>query len=273
MTPPRDDPPLGFTVDALLAKARGGGPLRIGLVPLTEADWLEPAPDLSARSEAFDAYPDSVQVRPEGEAASRELGAMLGVSGGIEAAARAHWEDMCLMVRRAGEDVYRLAAAAVAFPTDWRPADKMGLPLAAMHAPIDGYEEQLSTGVDRFMAKLKAGRIYGRSNWFVVPDGGLRHLPAEDDPGFEGVTTETAGVRLFVRCERQTLRRLPETGAILFTIGVHLEPVGNAGLAGTEKLVAAVASLPEGERRRRGADQFEAALRGYAAKRGCIVKE
>ena len=34
------------------------------------------------------------------------------------------------------------------------------------------------------------------------------------------VTAENAGETLFVRCERQGLRKLPETGAIVFTIGV-----------------------------------------------------
>ena len=47
--------PLGFSVDALLPCARGGGPLKMGLTRLDEAHWLQANPDLAARNAAFDA--------------------------------------------------------------------------------------------------------------------------------------------------------------------------------------------------------------------------
>ena len=40
---------LGFSVDTLLPKARGGGQLRMGLVRLSEEEWLQRDPDLAAR--------------------------------------------------------------------------------------------------------------------------------------------------------------------------------------------------------------------------------
>ncbi|ABC63078.1 hypothetical protein ELI_04930 [Erythrobacter litoralis HTCC2594] len=173
---------------------------------------------------------------------------------------------MCLLTRRPEEDFYRLVGAAVAFPTDWRVADKMGLPLAAMHAPIHGYAEQLATGVDRFMAKLKPGALYGRSNWFVVDSSDLCHLPGARVL-FAGVTPENAGRRLFARCERQTLRRLPQTGAILFTIGVYVEPLEALPADSVEWLAEAVQAIPPGERERRGIGAYLPALIGYADRR------
>ena len=44
---------LGFSVNTLLPKARGGGQLRMGLVKLEEREWLQPAPELAARAEGF----------------------------------------------------------------------------------------------------------------------------------------------------------------------------------------------------------------------------
>ena len=41
---------LGFSVEALVPKARVSGPLRMGLVRLDESEWLEPEPDLAARA-------------------------------------------------------------------------------------------------------------------------------------------------------------------------------------------------------------------------------
>ena len=261
---------LGFSVRHLLPHARNGEKLKIGLRALDEDEWLQPDPDLATRAATFDGRPEAIQLTQEAEAPGAELAAMLGLSGGLVEAARAHWEDMCLLTRRPDEDIYRLIGAAVAFPTDWRVEQKMGLPLAMMHAPIHGYAEQLASGVDRFMAKLKPGALYGRSNWFVVDSGDLCHLPGTREL-FAGVTPENAGTTLFARCERQTLRRLPQTGAILFTIGVYVEPLGALAADSIRWLAEAVQAIPPGERERRGIGAYLPALIGYAETRQRIL--
>jgi hypothetical protein len=262
---------LGFSVDSLLPKARGGGQLRMGLVKLEEQDWLQPQPDLAARAAAFAAWPEGLQLTPEAEAAGREIAAMLGVAGALPEAALAVHEDLCLLTKRAGEEAYRLIGAAVAWPSDWHPKDKIGLPLRALHAPIAGYEQQLASGVDRFMATLRAGAIYGRCNWFIAATGSRRWL-ADKPPheAFAHVTPDNAGETLFVRSERQTLRRLPGTGAILFAIGIYVEPLGRLSPANIAMLARAVQSLVNGEGDvmsevdRRGAPAYAASLIAYA---------
>ena len=256
---------LGFSVDELLPKARGGGRLAIGLSKLTEREWLQPDPDLAARAAGFADYPEGIQLSPEGAAPGAELAAMLGLSGALPEAAVAHHEDMCLLTRAEGEDQYRLVGAAVAWPSDWTPAEKMGLPLRALHAPIQGYEEQLASGVDNFMAKLKPGAIYGRCNWFIAATGERRWVAEPPERAFAHVTADNAGEELFVRSERQTLRRLPETGAILFTIGVYVAPLGTLSPGNIARLAQSVRSLLEGEGERRGAGAYANALIGYAA--------
>lgn len=257
---------LGFSVDDLLPKARGGGVLKMGLAKLDESEWLQPDPDLAARTEGFVAYPEGVQLSPEGDAAGAELAALLGLSGGLSEAAGAHHEDMCLLTLREGEEQYRLVGAAVAWPSDWTPADKLGLPLRALHAPIQGYEDQLASGVDHFMAKLKPGAIYGRCNWFIAATGDKRWVAEPPSQAFAHVTPDNAGEALFVRSERQTLRRLPQTGAILFTIGIYVSPLGELSHDNRQRLAAAIASLIEGEGDRRGAGAYAEALIGYAAR-------
>nr|WP_137678830.1 DUF3445 domain-containing protein [Parerythrobacter lutipelagi] len=259
--------PLGFSVDNLLPKSRGGGRLAIGLSKLTEDDWLQPNPDLAARAEGFAAYPEGIQLSPEGEAPGAELAAMLGLSGGLPEAARNHHEDMCLLTLREGEEQYRLVGAAVAWPSDWTPAEKLGLPLRALHAPIQGYEEQLATGVDHFMAKLKPGAIYGRANWFIAATGARRWVAKPPEVAFAHVTPENAGQTLFVRSERQTLRRLPETGAILFTIGIYIASLGELSSPNVARLAGAMEDLLAGEGERRGAGAYAHALIGYAKRR------
>ncbi len=239
----------------------------MGLVALSESEWLEPDPDLAARGAAFDAHPESVQMTPAAVAPGQEIAAMLGVSGGLEGAARSVWEDMCLLAPEGEGGAYLLIGAAVAFPTDWKPEDKLGLPLIGLHRPIHGYADQLASGVDHFMAKLKPGRIFGRCNWFVSPTPALRWIDTEPpEVTFAHVTPENAGETLFVRCERQTLRRLPDTGAILFTIGVYRTPLGQLSADNIARMAQAMATIPPEEAERRGAAYFAPQLLSFAAK-------
>jgi hypothetical protein len=181
---------------------------------------------------------------------------------------------MCLLTRQSDEPAYRLVGAAVAFPTDWHIADKLGRPLISLHTPIHGYAEQIGSPVDQFMTKLKPGRIYGRCNWFVSPTASLRWL-AEGPPEeqFAHVTAENAGETLFVRSERQTLRKLPGTGAIVFTIGIYLAPLGTLTPQNIARMAESLATIPEPEARRRGADYFAPQLQAYATRHGAAIGE
>lgn len=259
---------LGFSVNELLPKARGGGQLKMGLVKLGEHDWLQPDPDCEARKAGFDAWPEGIQLTDEAAASGEELAALLGVNGGLPQAAMAAHEDMCLLNKRESDDQYHLVGAAVAWPSDWYPKDKIGLPLRALHAPIAGYEEQLATGVDRFMETLKPGAIYGRCNWFIAPTGNRRWLqtsPAQE--AFAHVTPANAGETLFVRSERQSLRRLPQTGAILFTIGIYVERLGALSQNNIARLADGVGRLVEGESDRRGSPAYADSLIEFSRNR------
>ncbi len=238
----------------------------MGLTALAENDWLQPAPDLAVRAAAFDAHPESVQLTPRAIAAGDELANMRGVTGGLEGAARSMWEDVCLLASDSDDQPYRLIGAAVAFPTDWDPADKLGQPLIGLHRPIHGYADQLASGVDHFMAKLEPGRIFGRCNWFVSPTPSLRWIDLEPPAQtFASVSADNAGETLFVRSERQTLRRLPETGAILFTIGVYVTALGALSPQNIARMAEALATIPPQEADRRGAAYFAPQLQAFAA--------
>ncbi len=259
---------LGFSVDELLPNARGGGQLKMGLSKLSEDNWLQPNPDIAARRKGFAEFSEGAQLTAKALEPGEELAEMLGLKGGLIEAAIAHHEDMCLLTRFDGEEQYRLIGTAVAWPSDWRPADKMGLPLRALHAPIAGYEEQLASGVDHFMANLQPGQIYGRCNWFIAPTGEKRWLADKPAPiAFAHVTPENAGETLFVRSERQTLRRLPNSGAILFTIGIYIEPLGALSNADIARLAVAAQTLLANEGDRRGAPHYAASLSAFAARK------
>lgn len=234
----------------------------MGLSKVEERMWRQPAFDRSARERAL-AMPGAVVELAEARNAGLETAALLGVPGGQRGAALAGWEDLCLVAPRGHEHV--LIGGAVGFPTDWRLADKLGLPVAAVHAPIHGYAEKLAAGVEHFLAGLAPAAIFGRANWFVVESDALAYLP-EGPPAerFAHVTPANAGRTLWVRCERQTFRRLPASGAVLFGIGVHLCRLDALPPALVADLADAVADLSAGEDARRAAPHYLPALRAYA---------
>jgi hypothetical protein len=114
------------------------------------------------------------------------------------------------------------------FPSRWRLMDKLGKPLSMVHAPVPIYAERLSRPVDRFMRHVRHGHIASRLNWSVLDDatlfqpGGKWRVQGNID-----ITAQNAGDLLFLRVERQTLRRLPESNAVLFGIRVHVYPLSH----------------------------------------------
>ena len=118
--------------------------------------------------------------------------------------------------------------------------------------------------------ELRTGEIYGRTNAFVMPSDDLRYMPAEPpEERYAHVTAENAGSALFVRCERETLRRLPQSGAIVFTIGVYRTPLESLSEEALARIGSSVGSFLDGEEARRGAPAYAGALAAYATLRAC----
>lgn len=139
----------------------------------------------------------------------------------IERAGLLVQEDLCLHTVVDGRLV--LSAASLCFPTRWRLGDKIGRSLSVIHEPVPGYAD-VATGVDRVVGQLRVTRGVWRTNWSVMDDPALfqptghgRGVRAE---GAEAITAADAGQRLWLRVERQTLRRFPEHDSVLFTIRV-----------------------------------------------------
>ncbi len=138
-------------------------------------------------------------------------------------AARLVQEDLVILQKIDGSWV--LTCGVVCFPSHWTVSDKVGLPLDGIHAPVAHYERELRERVDRFHDRLTPGRPAWRRNWFVVPTAEL-HLPAYGHQMHVVSAIAADGSPMFIRSERQTLRRLPETDAIVFTIRVQTAPLG-----------------------------------------------
>lgn len=175
----------------------------------------------------------------------------------LETAARLVPEDLCLM-RRAG-DSYVLAAACVCFPSRWKLADKIGRSLAEIHGPVPDYAEALGRPVERFFDKITADRPVWRLNWTIHADS-QPFQPAS--PRVEGLDATNYGERVSLRVERQTLRRLPQSGDVLFTIRTYFTAIGTIARDAetARRLAAAIENLPESLRTYRSMTSFADAL-------------
>lgn len=141
----------------------------------------------------------------------------------LDLAGRLVQEDLCLMLPFDTE--YILAAGSVCFPSRWRLSEKLGRPLVEIHAPVPGYPDKLEQPVNKFFQRLKPEYPGYRLNWSIADSPELFLTPQTTAAISTDITSANAGDKLWVRIERQTLRRLARSHGILFTIRTYVHPL------------------------------------------------
>jgi hypothetical protein len=275
--------------------------MAMGLQPVAEADWLEFADDhamqmAERRRLLREQAGDVLACLPEAQAASGELGEMLvghllrhhpcwfsrngdrlqnaltgeqhDLAGApLDLCGRLVQEDFCLLQPSAEGHV--LTGAVLCFPSRWRLAEKLGLALPGVHGPVPFYGDRLAHPVERFFQSLKPGRIVQRLNWSVMDDPALfqpgGHHEAEVN---RDVTAGNALQRLYLRVERQTFRKLPQSQAVAFGIRIHVTPLAEVvRVPGEgERLRGALAALPPEMALYKSAGRFSVALQAALGK-------
>jgi hypothetical protein len=139
----------------------------------------------------------------------------------LKTASRLVQEDLLLMQRHA--DGWRLVAGSLCFPSTWVLAEKLGHPMDAIHTPAPGYAGKMATMVARIFDNLKVEQPVERFNWSIYGDARLRYAQSKQDP-LQRFPPGEPVTNAHIRVERQTLRRLPDSGDILFTVRVHVDP-------------------------------------------------
>lgn len=119
-------------------------------------------------------------------------------------------QDICLLEKRGDEHV--LTGAVLCFPANWRLAEKAQRPLTAIHDPVPEYDSALSRRVQRLFDGVQPGRPLWRFNRLPYGEANL-HQPNRQDAALP---------KNFIRCERQVILRLPQTGAVAFVIHTYV---------------------------------------------------
>jgi dimethylamine monooxygenase subunit A len=139
-------------------------------------------------------------------------------------AAKLVQEDLVLM--SASPDGWRLVAASLCFPSAWNLLEKFAHPLHKVHAPVPGFGTgtRNASVIDRMFDNLRPEQSVMRWNWSLHEDGKLHH-PTSHSGSESRFGNGDIGGHVFLRVERQTLRKLPKTGDIVFTVRIYLDPL------------------------------------------------
>ncbi len=149
----------------------------------------------------------------------------------LKAASLLVQEDLILMRRH--QSGWRLVAGSLCFPSSWSLAEKFGKPLEHIHEPVPGFGAGTRTAgiINRIFDNMNVEQPVERYNWTLQPGADLyqplsgrqRVERAEMRPSkFPG---DEQLAKAFIRVERQTLRKLPVSRDILFTIRICLDPL------------------------------------------------
>lgn len=149
-------------------------------------------------------------IREESECFEYEDGPPL-----LEAASNVQ-EDFCVLQKQGDHHV--LTAAVMCFPSSWDVREKIGRSIASIHGPVPEFSD-VSRTVERMLSAIRVEQPLGRANFLIYTD------PELHQPRGEGIAKPIAPkAPRYIRVERQTLRRLPQSLAVVFAIHTYIVP-------------------------------------------------
>jgi hypothetical protein len=235
------------------------------LRPIAPEDWL--TPDTEAHvldwKRAMLERPDQVhRAEPGSEAAASEAADLVGralsepVAGDLIAASVRVSDDLVVMTP--GASGWTCAALTLTAPTFFAIEDVIGRDIAALHGPVPD-AARLSARIERVFEGLQPGAVLERFNWTLQagPDRFTPDAAPLRERARSAVTEEWLAL-LHLRVERQTIVKLRESGAVLFTIRVCVDPVVSLAVEDQVALAAAWRTLGSEGRAYKGWGAYEA---------------
>jgi len=140
----------------------------------------------------------------------------------LEVAAQLVMEDINLLMKGDGDDPeYYLRASFSMGPAGWYIQERIGWPLRRIHTPVPMWQEKLRKPMDRFFSNLQVSDPVQRNSYFMQVDDTM----FQQKPFADWLPSPPKVEDIRIRHERQTLRRLPRSKAILFMVRTYLLPV------------------------------------------------
>ena len=140
----------------------------------------------------------------------------------LQAASLLVQEDLVLMHKT--PEGWRLVAASLCFPSSWILREKIGKVMHDIHEPVPDFQKGTRNAlmIERIFDNMRVELPTERFNWSIYNNDALYHA---DRPGEHFPDQSKGEYDYFLRVEHQTLRKLPESGDILFGIRIHIDPL------------------------------------------------
>lgn len=167
---------------------------------------------------------------------------------------------------------YILRGGAIMLAGFWRLRDKLNLPLSAIHTTGDvpKYNEKLKKPMEKFFTRLTCDKPVVRNNYFLQTDEDVAwssSIGSEDIPevGWNTAKEATDINKIYYRSERQSVRRLPISGCIFFTIRTYFLPITKLCQEPhvPKRLLDGILSWDEDVKLYRGYEKFHKVLMPY----------
>ena len=130
-------------------------------------------------------------------------------------------EDLIIMEPK--KEVFYLKSASLCAPTRWSLNEKHKQSLSEIHKEVPGYEK-IDSRVNNIFRNLPDNKVFERFNWSIFDSPELfQPIGSKSLVEIKNINPED----LFLRVERQTLRRLENSRSVLFTVRVHVDPVSS----------------------------------------------
>ena len=146
-------------------------------------------------------------IRPDKVSVEIDLNEPMNVLG------RLVQNDFCILQKKDNEHV--LTAAALCFPASWSLEEKFLKPLIDIHIPVKAYDGNIAKRVQRLFDGLQINRPVWRFNALYYEDPNLFQPRSVNQPRRKPAPNKVK----YFRSERQTIIKLPKSGAIIF--GIH----------------------------------------------------
>jgi len=201
------------------------------------------------RPDLYSLNKNTIELKPHKNFKGEEFLTDLKINGmhPLDLAARLVQEDLVIMLpSNKKQKGWWLAAGSLTFPSRWNLKDKFRKTMDAIHAPVPFYKDQIKSPTNNFFNQMTCGELFARRNWSLHDTPSLRQDGIKPIVENNNIDSKNAGERLWLRVERQTLRKLKGTDAILFTIRIHIRPLKQLekfkGVA--KRLSKALSALP-----------------------------
>lgn len=123
-------------------------------------------------------------------------------------------DDICLLEPDKEQNEYIMTAASLCSPSNWKLEDKIGKSIDWIHEPVPGYKEQLANRVNKLISGMGPVKPVMRFNWSLQHGNELCWR--------SDLETGSSDDDYYWRVERQTLLKLPQSGAVVFAIRIFL---------------------------------------------------